>query len=169
MVYADLDPVAVAHSRQILTGNDRATVIQEDLRRPEAILDHPDVRAVLDLDQPVALLLVAILHFITDADDPAAILARLREALAPGSYLVISHWSDVSRPEEWAEVSTLMTPRVPTTQVASRTREEVEEFFTGFDLLDPGVVWAPQWRPDSDNHDEHPQRSSLLVGVGRRT
>ena len=81
---------------------------------------------------------------------------------------MISHWSDVSRPEEWDEVSALVAPRVPT-QVASRTREQVVELFSGFDLVDPGVVWAPQWRPDSDSHDERPERSSMLAGVGRRT
>jgi S-adenosyl methyltransferase len=160
--------VAVAHSREILLGNDRTTVIQEDLRRPDAILDHPQLHDVLDLAKPVALLLVAILHFIEDSNGVTGILARLTNALAPGSFLVISHWCQASRPNEWEELNALVAPRLPI-GVTSRTRDEVEAFFAGFELIPPGVVWAPQWRPDHGNHDEHPERASNLVGVGRKT
>ena len=98
VVYVDIDPVAVTHSRQILAGDDRTTAIQEDARHPEHILDHPDVHRLLDLTRPVAVLLVSVLHFIADSDDPAGILARLRKAVAPGSYLVLSHVTSASRP-----------------------------------------------------------------------
>lgn len=166
VVYVDIDPIAVAHSAQILAGNDRATIIREDLRHPEAILDHPRTRELLDFDQPVGLLLVAILHAIPDQDDPAGIVARLRGRLAPGSYLAIGHGTADSRPTEMGEVAHLT--RQTTTPITLRTRPEVERFFAGVDLIEPGVVWAPLWRPESpDDVDEHPERASNLVGVGR--
>ena len=91
VVYADIDPVAIAHSKVILDGNDNAAVIDADLREPEKILDHEAVTRLIRPGEPTGLLLVAVLHFIGDADDPWNLVARLRDALAPGSYLVLSH------------------------------------------------------------------------------
>jgi SAM-dependent methyltransferase len=168
VVYVDIDPVAVEHSRLILAGNDRAAVIQEDLRRPRAILDHPDTRALLDLDQPVGLILAAILHVIPDQDDPHGIVALLRDALCPGSYLAISHATADSRPEEARAVERLT--KQTTTPGTMRGRAEVMRFFTGFDLVEPGLVWTPLWRPDSpDDVGDHPERLSTYAGVGRKT
>jgi SAM-dependent methyltransferase len=167
VAYVDIDPVAVAHSRAILAGNDRATTIQEDLRRPGTILAHSDVRALLDLTQPLGVLLVAVLHAIPDADDPFGIVARLREAMAPGSYLVISHLTDESRLDESTQIRQLT--RQTSTPITHRTRAHIERFFAGFDLVDPGLVWVPQWRPDSpDDVADRPELSSIYVGVGRK-
>jgi SAM-dependent methyltransferase len=167
VVYVDIDPIAVSHSRQILVGNDRCTVIQEDFRNWEAIVDHAETQKMLDFDQPVALLLVALLHVIPDSDDPHAIVARLRDRLAPGSYLVIGHGTQDSRPLEGKELEQL-SKQTPTT-LSSRTLSEVERFFTGFDLVDPGVVWAPLWRPESpDEIPDNPADSSNYAGVGRK-
>ena len=167
VVYVDLDPVAVAHGRAILGGDERATVIREDLRHAERILGHPDLRAVLDLDRPVAVLLVAILHVIPDHDDPYRIVSALRDALAPGSWLAIAHGTDESRPAEVEELRQL-SQKTPTPLVI-RSRAEVARFFTGWELVEPGLVWAPQWRPDApEDAGEHPERSGNLVGVGRR-
>ncbi|HZM80136.1 MAG TPA: SAM-dependent methyltransferase [Candidatus Limnocylindrales bacterium] len=167
VVYVDIDPIAVSHSRQILRGNDQATVIQEDLRNAEAILDHADVQAMLDFEKPVALLLVAVLHVIPDADDPHAIVARLRDRLAPGSYLAIGHGTHDSRPLESKELSQLS--KGTATSLAPRPLSEVERFFTGFTLVDPGVVWAPLWRPESsDEVPDNPADSSNYAGVGRK-
>jgi SAM-dependent methyltransferase len=164
VVYVDIDPVAVAHSRQILAGNERAAVIQEDLRHPDAILDHPDVRALLHPDQPTALLLIAILHAIPDADDPYRIVARLRDGLPPGSHLAISHGSMDNRPDLIARLAEIYDrggyPVTP------RSRTEVLRFFDGFELIEPGLVWAPQWRPDDTQGN--PADSSNLVGVGHK-
>jgi SAM-dependent methyltransferase len=167
VVYVDIDPVAVSHSRQILVGNDNATVIQEDARNAEAILDHPEVRAMLDFDKPVALLLVALLHVIPDADDPYGIVARLRDRVAPGSYLVIGHGTHDSRPLESKELAQLskQTPTAMTT----RTLSEVERFFDGFTLAEPGLVWAPLWRPESpEDVPDNPADSGNYAGVGRK-
>jgi SAM-dependent methyltransferase len=166
VVYVDVEPVAVAHSEQILAGNDGATVIQEDLRHPDAILDHPQAKALLDFDQPVGLLLVAILHAIPDQDDPAALVARLHQALCPGSYVAISHFTADSLPTEVDEVQRL-TDRT-TTPVTTRSRVRVERFFAGLELVEPGLVWASQWRPDHPQDLDGPERASLYVGVGRK-
>jgi SAM-dependent methyltransferase len=166
VVYVDMDLVAVAHSRQILAVNDRTSTIEEDLRRPERILGHPDVRALLDFGQPVAVLLVAILHVIPDDDDPAGIVRRLRDALVPGSYLAIAHGTNEGRTETAAELTRLST-RTPT-PMTPRTRAQVAGFFDGFDLVEPGLVWAPQWHPDSPDDVDAPERSMNFVGVGRK-
>jgi SAM-dependent methyltransferase len=167
VVYVDIDPVAVAHSRHILDDNEHATVIQEDLRRPGHILAHPDVRQLLDFDQPMAVLTLAVLHFIADADDPPSILAHLRDAVAPGSYLVLSHGTaDAMQGKAERPLKLLSRTSTPPT---SRTRTEVERLFAGFDLIEPGLVWAPQWRPeDPEDVGDHPERSANYVGVGRK-
>jgi SAM-dependent methyltransferase len=167
VVYVDIDPVAAAHSEQILAGNDRAGIVQEDLRNPQAILNHPTTRELLDFDLPVGLLLVAILHALPDRDDPASIVAQLREALCPGSYLAIGHGTSDSRPQETGELARLTEQT--TTPITFRTRPQIERFFVGLDLVEPGLVWAPLWRPESPGDvGEHPERASNLVGVGRK-
>ncbi len=103
-MYVDHDPVAVAHSRAVLQGNDRTRIVAADLRKPQEILDSPEVAELLDMDRPVALLLVAVLHFLEDADEPYEAVARLRDALAPGSLLVLTHasYEGVPVPQEQA-------------------------------------------------------------------
>lgn len=149
VVYVDVDSVAVAHTRQLLSDDKQTTVVQADLRDPESVLGAPKLRALLDLDQPVALLMVMVLHFVPDADDPHAILAAYREALAPGSALVIAHGS---RETEGMPSSHLHTAREMYEQavgsVTLRTRSEVQALFDGFELVEPGVEWIPQWRPE---------------------
>ena len=105
MVYVDHDPVAVAHSQAVLEGNADAGVVAADLRKPQEILASPEVQRLIDLNRPVALLLVAILHFVEDADDPYGAVAELRDALAPGSLLVLTHasYEGIPLPPERAE------------------------------------------------------------------
>jgi SAM-dependent methyltransferase len=167
VVYVDIDPVAVAHSRLILAGNDGAAAIQEDLRHPDAILDHPYTRQLLDFDQPVGLILAAILHAIPDEDDPYGVTARLRDVLPAGSYVAISHATADSRPEE-ARAAERVTKQTNTPGTI-RPRAEVLRFFTGLDLVEPGLVWTPQWRPDRPaDVGEHPERLVTYAGVGRK-
>jgi SAM-dependent methyltransferase len=167
VVYVDLDPVAVAHSQAILVGNSRVRSIQADLREPDTFLTHIDLHAVLDLDQPVGLLLVSVLHLIPDTDEPARIVARLRDALAPGSFLVVAHGTADSRPTEVGRLGEL-SKRI-TTPMTTRTRDQVARFFAGFDLVDPGLVWAPEWHPEAGDDLEHPELSGNYVGVARKT
>lgn len=165
VVYVDIDPVAVAHSQAMLAGNPLATVIQEDIRRPDHILAHPELRALLDLDRPVALLTVAVLHFVQDTDDPGGILGQLRDSLAPGSFLALSHATYENRPEDAAKIEDLY--RSTANPLRMRERDEVSKLFTGWDLVDPGLAWAPLWRPESPSDvGEHPELSGLHAGVG---
>jgi trans-aconitate methyltransferase len=164
VVYVDNDPMVVTHSRALLA-DDRTIAIQADLRDPDAILRHPEVRAFIDFQRPLALLAMAILHFIPDDQDPQGIVARFRDALPAGSYLAISHSTrDIpARPDMTAEQMTEMGKKVErlyqltTTSIVTRTRAQVERFFDGFELVDPGLVEIQVWRPDD-------QRSMLPGG-----
>jgi hypothetical protein len=170
VLYVDIDPVAVAHSQRILAGVPGAEMVQADIRQPDAVLDHPDLRGLLDLDQPVAILLVAALHFIVDEDDPYGILAHLRDRVAAGSHLVISHLTHDFQ-EQGVTAMRQLAERGGT-PTRSRTRAEITRMFTGFELVEPGLVWTPLWRPDvpddPDEVDDRPQRANLLAGVGRK-
>lgn len=168
VVYVDIDPVAVAHSRHILAGNANADVIQADLRNAEAILGDATVRRLLDFERPVAVLMMAVLHFVPDSDDPAGIVARFRDVLAPGSYLVISHGTQDGMTSEAVETGNMMFRRT-TTPFIGRSRAEVAKLFSGFELVEPGLVWTVQWRPEHpDEVGDRPERSAAYVGVGLR-
>jgi S-adenosyl methyltransferase len=166
VVYVDIDPVAVSHGRQLLAADPHTAVIQEDARNAAAIVGHPDVRALLDFDRPVAVLMVALLHVIPDEDDPYGMVATLRSVLVPGSYLAIAHGTGDGRPAD-ADRLVEISRRTPTT-MSLRDRAGVLRFFDGFELVEPGLVWAPEWRPDSpDDVPADPERASNYVGVGR--
>jgi SAM-dependent methyltransferase len=165
VMYVDVDPVAVAHSREILAGNDRTAIIQEDLRHPRQILDHPEVRGLLDFTQPIAVMIVAVLHFIPDSDDPAGLLATLREALVPGSYLALSQVSEEGREDIADHVKSVY--RNADNSLHPRTRTELARLFAGFELVDPGVVWAPEWRPETPDHVDDVDQAVVVCGVGR--
>lgn len=167
VVYVDADAVAVAHSRLMLEDDPDATVIHADLRDPARILADPETQLLLDFTRPVAVLLVTVLHYLADADDPQRIVTVLRDALAPGSYLVVCHACSDAKPDVAAAVETAYKSRVAATGRA-RTREEIARFFDGFTLIDPGLVWLPEWHPDRpEDVPEHPDRFWSLVGVGR--
>jgi SAM-dependent methyltransferase len=168
VMYVDIDPVAVAHARAVLAGIEGAGVIQEDLRRPDHILAHQDVRALLDFDQPIGLLIVSVLQFFPDSDDPAGIVARFRDALAPGSYVVISQVTDDARAEEASRTAQAFSSRAPD-HFHFTTRAAFERLFGGWELVPPGIVWLPEWHPDSPaDVDEHPEHSMLYAGAGRK-
>ena len=166
VVYVDVDPVAVAHSQEILSGDPRTTVVQEDLRNPERILAHPEVNRMLDFTEPVAVLVVAVLHFVPESDRPAELLRTLREALAPGSYLVLSQASDEGRGEDERAEAERVYQRTDS-PLWIRSRAGLAALFDGFELVEPGVVWVPQWRPDSPESAEEPERAVFMGGVGR--
>ncbi len=168
VVYADIDPVAIAHSKAILDGNRSAAIIEGDLREPDAILSHPVTRRLLDAGQPVGLLLVAVVHFLGDADDPWALVAGLRDRLPPGSYLVLSHATSESRPEVTRAASVMYRSRVAS-KGRARSRAEIEGLLDGFELADPGLVYLPQWRPGPDDETPaDPSKLWFLAGVGRK-
>jgi SAM-dependent methyltransferase len=176
VVYVDIDPVAVMESLEILDGNDRATAIRADLRDPETILNHPNVRGLLDFERPVALLLGAVLHFVPDDTEAIAAVAQLRKPLQVGSYLVISHAASLDTIEQQtaADEEVKVVQGVYEQRTASpfrlRSRDELATFFTGLEMVEPGLVWLPQWRPAPDDPQDFiddPSRSFGLGGVGR--
>jgi SAM-dependent methyltransferase len=168
VVYADVDQVAIAHSKAILAGNQDAAILDADLRDPQKILGDATVRRLIDLGQPAGLLLLMVLHFIADADDPWRIVATLRDALAPGSHLVLAHATDESRPAVAQAAETVYNRSVPT-DIHMRSRAEILRFFDGFELVDPGLVYIPQWRPDSPaDVPADPSKFWVLVGVARK-
>ncbi|SHE53785.1 SAM-dependent methyltransferase [Streptoalloteichus hindustanus] len=167
VVYVDLDPVAVVHSRAILPREGRTAVVHGDLRDPDAVLAAPAVRELLDPDEPLALLMVAVLHFVQDADDPAAVVARYAEEMAPGSHLVLSHATHEGRPER-AEPHQRLYARTRT-PMRMRSHAEVAALLDGFELVEPGLVPLPRWRPEvGDAADDHPERFAGYAGVGRK-
>lgn len=169
VVYVDHDPVAVAHGRVVLEGNEQSGIVTADLRKPGDILGSSQVGALLDLDRPVALLLVAVLHFVEDAYDPYAAVAALRDATAPGSLLVATHASYEGVPVPVAQahkaVDVYKDIRNP---LIMRSREEIARFFEGYDMVEPGLVPMPHWRPDTAPEEEDPYSFSGFVGVGRK-
>ncbi|HUZ36067.1 MAG TPA: SAM-dependent methyltransferase [Streptosporangiaceae bacterium] len=169
VVYADVDPVAIAHSQAILAGNENAAIIDADLRDPQKILAHEGTRRLIDLGQPAGLLLVAVLHFIADAEDPWRIVATLRDALAPGSYLVLCHGTDEGKPVV-AQAAEKVYSHSVSAQIHMRPRAEILRFFDGFELMDPGLVAIPLWRPDSpaDVPSDPGKFWGGLVGVARK-
>jgi hypothetical protein len=167
VVYVDRDPVAVGEGRKLLSANGQAAVIQADIRAPGAVLSDPVVNKLIDFAEPVAIILAAVLHFVTDADDPYAITGRLRDAAAPGSYIIVSHATSDSNPALAAAAERVYNGRAADGQ--ARSREQIAGFFGGWELAEPGLVYAPQWRPGSpDDVPEHPERFWLLAGMARK-
>ncbi|MEU6261118.1 SAM-dependent methyltransferase [Streptomyces sp. NPDC047043] len=168
VVYVDHDPVAVAHSQAVLDGNEDAAVVAADLRKPQEILASAEVERLIDLNRPVGLLLVAILHFVEDEDDPYEAVARLREALAPGSLLILTHasYEGIPLPQERA-VGTVDVYKDIRNPLIMRSREEIARFFEGYDMVEPGLVPMPHWRPETAPDDEDPYAFSGFAGVGR--
>ena len=172
VVYVDHDPVVLAHARDLLHGNDRTAVVGQDLRDPAGILAAPELRSLLDFGQPVAVLLVAVLHFIADADDPVGLVDALMDPMPAGSCLVISHFTADSYAQ--ADVAAREYQNA-TSALHSRRRSQVLEFFRGYKLAGPGsVVWTPQWRRAVDGPEDDPEvaaqpgRALFWCGVGRK-
>jgi SAM-dependent methyltransferase len=166
VVYADTDSVVIAHSQAILAGHKDAAVIRADLRDPAAILADPVLQRLIDVREPVGLLLVAVLHFLDDADDPWQIVATLLDALAPGSFLVVSHATTDDRPELARVVEKVYNGSVSGSW-QFRSGAQIRRFFDGTDLVEPGLVPAYRWRPDPDAADAA-GLWGILGGVGRK-
>ncbi|HCA88112.1 MAG TPA: hypothetical protein DEQ61_23195 [Streptomyces sp.] len=141
VAFVDNDVIVAAHANAKLTNEGNSAFVLADLRDPRAILEHPTVRALIDFDRPVALMLVAVLHFIDDADDPAGIVATLSGALPTGSHLILSHvTADFHGYKERAGEDAQHVYRRATAQLTLRGRAEILPFLEGYELLDPGLV-----------------------------
>jgi hypothetical protein len=147
VAYVDWDPVAVAHSRALLAGDERTVAVSADLRDPRGVLADPALRALLQTDRPIAVLLVAVLHFLHDDDRPAELIASLAAEVVPGSLIVVSHASPVGQPAELARAAELY--KRSNSSVRTRSQAEIAALFGDLPLVEPGLVPTPLWRPDS--------------------
>jgi hypothetical protein len=167
VVYVDNDPVVISHAGYTLHGVEGTAIVGHDLRDPGGITGDARARSLLSFDQPVAVLLIAILHFVADADDPAGIVAALMGSVPPGSFLVISHLSA----DHYAEADKAADVyQDASSGLYLRNRAAVGSLFGGLPLEDPGdVVWTSQWHPDSDTPPvDSPGGASLWCGIARK-
>ena len=165
VVYVDNDPVVLAHARALLTSSREGATdyIDADLRSPSRIL--AEATRTLDFSEPVAIMLMAILQHLSDEDDPYAIVASLVAAVPPGSYLALSHPAKDIEPEKLAEVAKRLN-KVMAQRTTVRSRGEVTVFFDGLELVEPGIVNVPHWRPGSEEEASSP--AALWGGVARK-
>jgi O-methyltransferase involved in polyketide biosynthesis len=156
VVYVDVDPVVAEYGRQLLSDEEaeRVRLITADIREPRRILDHPDTQAVLDFTQPIALLFIAVFHFIVDEEDPRGIVEEFRSRVVPGSYLAISH------------LATKMEAiyRNASAPMVYRDSADIEALFAGTDIVAPGLVPVARWRPDGREDDQPTNRMYGAVG-----
>jgi hypothetical protein len=177
VVYVDIDPVAVCETLDLLDGNPHATAIRADLTAPLDIAGDPRVRRLLNLTEPVGLLLVAVLHFIPDDQTAIDAVRTLTDLLPAGSYLAVSHAAAESFPPDQQATRTAqhLYAHQTATPGKARTRNEVARFLHGTRLCDPGLVWTHQWKPDSSTDPDfveavgQPQRAGSWAGVGQVT
>ncbi|HTX29272.1 MAG TPA: SAM-dependent methyltransferase [Streptosporangiaceae bacterium] len=166
VVYVDHDPVVLAHARNMLQGIPKAAIIEQDLLEPDAILADPVLRGMIDFTQPVAYLYLSILHFVSEEADPAGIIARLLDPFPSGSHVAISH----ATPDTVPEVNDV--ERVfdeATEQAHVRTRAGVAKLVEGMEILEPGLAWPPEWRPDpGDEIPANVAESYYCVVVARK-
>lgn len=168
VVYVDNDPIVLAHGRALLAENDNTAVIHADMRDTDLIFDRPEVRRLIDLEQPVAALFVSVLHCIPDDSDPAGLVRRVAERLPSGSFLVINQLvnEDAARRER---ITDFMLTTTQGQWGRMRQMADVERYFEGLEVLEPGLVHIDDWRPDSDLIGM--QRSEDWIefgGVGRK-
>ncbi|GAA5195737.1 SAM-dependent methyltransferase [Rugosimonospora acidiphila] len=151
VVYVDIDPMVLAHGRALLSDNRTTTVVNADLHQPTEILDHPGVRGLIDFTRPVGLLLMGILHHFGDDEDPAGVAATLYDALPSGSYVAISHFHDPGEAHPDASRKALEVERIFNQTLGTgrwRTHDEIMAYLAGLELIEPGLVPLPEWRPE---------------------
>ena len=172
VAYVDVDPVVVAHAGAILADDVRTCVIQADMRDPERILSHPDLTRLIDLDRPVGVLLVSAFSAIPEDEVALHIVECLRKAIVPASWMVISHPISDDRAEVTEQLATLFQDTRMVTGSRRRdnvrTRAEVEPYFDGLEVAEPGIVRVPAWRPGPGEPSVDPESVWVIAGVGRK-
>jgi SAM-dependent methyltransferase len=165
VVYADNDATVLAHGRALLDGVRGVDIVHGDLREPDRILSEGKLAALIDFSRPVALFMTLVLHFVPPNDEPHRAVARLRDALCPGSFLVLSHVTGDGR--EAGSLTGIDAYENANAPLILRTREQVGEFFVGFELIEPGIVFLSQWRPTGEYHAQGGTRWAYC-GVGEK-
>jgi hypothetical protein len=169
VAYVDVEPVAVAHSRAILRDVPNTVAVQGDARKPQDVVCDPEVRRLLDFDQPMAVLMLALLHFIPDGDVARFIVRSLRDAVPSGSYFVITH-ATTERIEASGRERVVELYKNASSPFHFRTRDQIEGLFEGLEMLEPGLVYIPLWRPEAEDDLflDQPDRSNGYAGVARK-
>jgi hypothetical protein len=169
VVYVDMDPIAVAHSELMLMGNERATIVQADMRVPETVLSE-QTRELLNFDEPIGLLFLLVLHWVPDNANPPALMAHYRDALAPGSYLAVTHMSDDLQKDKISTVAGIVRRSGGEGQVFPRPRGEIGALLGDFELVEPGLVPTGTWRPGGagDITDDPEMNELSFAGVARK-
>jgi hypothetical protein len=170
VLYVDRDPVAVAHSKLILANNPRTAAIQRDIRNPDLIFDSSEARRLLNFDEPMGLLFLAVLHWVPDDTDLDRLLARYRGTLAGDSLMAISHITNDEDYEQLNEMTGVIRKSHSADQAVPRKYDEVRAMFDDFELLEPGLVRCGTWRPGGpgDLVDSVVVNELLYGGVGRK-
>jgi hypothetical protein len=161
VVYVDNDPIVLAHGRALLATDDNTAVATADMHRPAEVLQHPETTKLIDFNEPVGVLMIAMVHFLT-LEERTAVMGHVREVLAPGSYLAATHaTTDNKSPDAVAQIESVYasTP----TPIYFREHAEIARFFDGFDLIPPGLVHLDTWRPDPQ--DPAPAATRWLYGA----
>ena len=165
VVYVDNEPIAVAHSEIVLEDNENAVMVQADAEYPDEVLEHPTTTELLDFGKPVMVIMAAFVHFIPDSRDPAGLIGAYRDVLAPGSYLALSSGTWEGQGEESHRSVALYEKSG--TPLTLRSPDELRALVKGFEILPPGIVFTPEWRPDGPLEDP-PEQSGGLALVGRK-
>ncbi|MFD2419333.1 SAM-dependent methyltransferase [Amycolatopsis pigmentata] len=171
VVYVDNEPIAVAHSEIVLEDNDRAIMINADGLEPDEVMGHPETRRLLDLNEPVMVIMAAFLHFTSpegERDEAVELLARYADHIAPGSYFAISlATSEASDP---SYLDSIAAYKDTTRPIYARTHAQTRALLGGFELVDPGVTFTVAWRPDTlGSYADDPSKACLLAGVARKS
>lgn len=169
VVYVDIEPVAIAHANALLENDPGAAAILADVRRPRDILDHPITKELIDFSRPVGLIAVALLHYINDEEEADRAIQTFKGVLSPGSFLAIGVWTYEDAPSDVLTKYAQLARELPLPG-QPRSRDAVLGYFEGFDLLEPGLVHGPQWRPDGPDDPlfDDPRRAVNWVGVARK-
>lgn len=170
VVYVDRDPIAIAHSELMLAQNDHAAVVRADMRDADYILSSPPVRRLLDLTEPLGLLMLLMVHWIPDESDPYGLLARYRQRLAGGSFLAITHITADNQGDELSEAAEIVERAKTPDQVTPRSYDQIVPMFGDFQIVEPGLVGCALWRPGGpgDIADRASINELIYAGVGRK-
>lgn len=173
VVYVDYDPQVLTRARRLLAGTENTTAVTADLRDPKGVLNHPDVRASIDLGEPVGLLLVAVAHFVSDEEDPWGVVHQYMDALAPGSYLALSHITGDHQSKAATNAIDELYAHA-TSRIHMRSRQDVARFFTGLELVppypgaEPSITFVGEWGADDRAAADSDGSRWSYCGVGRR-
>jgi len=165
IVYVDFEPVAITHAELMLADEPNVTALLADLCEPEKVLQQAS--ALLDFSQPIGLLVVGVLQFIPDANEPWDVLARYVDALPSGSYLALSHFTADSMPAAMAAGKEIFAKTAE--PITPRTKAQVTDMLKGLEIVEPGIVFTPEWRPETpEDVGADPSKANLYAAVGRK-